>query len=210
MRLFIIIVMGFISNGLFAQSSNYIAQMEQAVTTFDHVESFASYKSNVAQFEQIHKIYPSEWLPLYYTALLKSKMAMLKMGEQDVLADEAIALIQEAKKIQINDELLCAESLVYTTKMAIKPFMRWVAMEHKIKAPLVAVKKINKENPRLYVLEALLQYRMPKLLGGGCDKAYPIGVIAMQKLLQQTKQARPFILPHWGQGLIADMLTKCK
>lgn len=210
MRVLVIIIACFLSNVSFAQSSSYLNQMEQAVTAFDHVGSPASYKACVAQFEQVHIAFPNEWLPLYYTALLKSKMAMLKMGASDPLADEAIALIQEAKKIQINDELLCAESLVYTTKMAIKPFVRWVSMEHKIKAPLAAVKKINKENPRVYVLEALLHYRMPSFLGGGCDKAYPIGVVAMQKLLQQAKQARPFILPHWGQGLITDMLTKCK
>ena len=211
MRVIFIIILAFISSTIWAQSSSYITQMEHAVAVFEQVDSKRNYQSNLQEFEQISLSYPTEWLPIYYAALLKTKMCSLKMGDPDLLADQAISLVQKAKKLQVNnDELLCAESIAYAAKMAIKPMLRWLQFEHKIKAPLVAVKKINKDNPSVYVLEAILQYRMPVLLGGGCAKAYPLAVIAMQKLQVQAKQSRSYILPHWGHGLINEMLSACK
>ena len=54
------------------------------------------------------------------------------------LANQSIDLIEKAKKIQVNDEILCVESLAYTAKMSVSPYTRWLRYEQKIKSPLVA------------------------------------------------------------------------
>ena len=135
---------------------------------------------------------------------------MLKMGNADELANQSIDLIENAKKIQVNDEILCVESLAYTAKMSVSPYTRWLRYEQKIKSPLVAAKKINKDNPRIYALEAILQYHMPVLLGGGCTKAFTVALIASEKLNVQAKSNPAYYMPHWGVNVIKEITDNCK
>ena len=71
-------------------------------------------------------------------------------------------------------------------------------------------KKINKENPRVYALEASLQYHMPVMFGGGCAKSYAIALIASEKLNAQAKLNTHFYMPHWGINVIQEIIDKCK
>jgi len=110
----------------------------------------------------------------------------------------------------VNDEILCVESLAYTAKMSVSPYTRWLRYERKIKSPLIAAKKINKENPRVYALEASLQYHMPVVFGGGCAKSYAIALIASEKLNAQAKWNTQYYMPHWGINVIQEIMDKCK
>jgi hypothetical protein len=184
--------------------------MNLAVKSFDVASSAKDYQAVLLKLEPISKTYTNEWLPLYYMALIKSRMSMLKMDHADDLANQSIELIEKAKKIQVNDEILCVESLAYTAKMSVSPYTRWLRYEQKIKSPLVAAKKINKENPRIYALEASLQYHMPVVFGGGCAKSYAVAIIASEKLIAQAKLNPAYYMPHWGVNVIKEITDNCK
>ena len=117
----------------------------------------------------------------------------------DFYADKAIALAKQSMAIQTNDENYCALSMAYTAKMAVSPYMRWLSYEKSIYEPLQKAKKINPNNPRIYILEASLQMNIPTIFGGGCTKSKTILVKAKQLL---DKQASSTILPTWGLSLI--------
>jgi len=210
MRNFIFICICFCFTQVQSQSVQFATEMNLAVKSFDLAQSAKEYQAVLLKLEPIAKTYTNEWLPLYYMSLTTARMSMLKMDNADDLADRSIELIEKAKKIQVNDEILCVESLAYTAKMSVSPYTRWLRYERKIKSPLIAAKKINKENPRVYALEASLQYHMPVMFGGGCAKSYAIALIASEKLNAQAKWNTQYYMPHWGINVIQEIMDKCK
>ena len=197
-------------NPLQSQPVQFATEMNLAVKSFDLAHSEKEYQAVLSKLGPISKTYTNEWLPLYYMSLITSRMSMLKMDHADDLANQSIELIEKAKKIQVNDEILCVESLAYTAKMSVSPYTRWLRYERKIKSPLITAKKINKDNPRVYALEASLQYHMPIVFGGGCAKSYAIALVASEKLHAQAKLNPIFYMPHWGVNVIKEITDNCK
>ncbi len=207
MRYTLIILLCLSTISLPAQSVGTDKALEIAVQQFNQLSSSASYQSVYMQFEKLYSIDKKNWLIPYYASLLKSRMCLLKMGERDPLANDAILWISRAKTIANNDEIYCAESLANTAKMSVNPAMRWLLYEDKIKLPLQLAKKINANNPRIYLLEANIQRKLPVLFGGGCRSAIPIAKKAEQLLHTQVLQNTN--MPGWGNQSLVEFKAAC-
>ena len=131
-----------------AQSSNQNKVLESAVMQFNQTNNPSSYTKLYLQFEQLYSVDKTNWLIPYYAGMTKSLMCLLKMGDRDALANDALLWIARAKSIVVNDEIYCAESLAYTAKLSVNPALRWFSYEGKIKNALSMAKKINPNNPR--------------------------------------------------------------
>lgn len=190
-----------------AQDVNYEKELTDAVRYFNKIEKEEQFIIAFKKFERLSNQYTRDWLAPYYAAILKSKMCISKMGDVDLLADEALQWIEKCKMIQVNDEILCAESMANTAKMSVHPSFRWLKYEDRIKRPLQLAKKINPSNPRIYVLEANLEFKIPVLFGGGCKKALPIARKAEKLLLEQGIRANN--LPYWGMQSIKALYVSC-
>lgn len=191
-----------------AQPANFETSITDAANYFNHIANETQYSIALKQFKALSYTYPKEWLPKYYAALVQFKIALLSKNDMDDQADIAIDWINKCKQLQINDEILCAESLAYTIKMQVNPAWRWFSYKDRIYGSLEKAKKINPNNPRIYVLEASLQYNLPKVLGGGCHKALPLAKQA-EKLLNLEVGKRKY-LPSWGFTSIHEILVNCK
>jgi hypothetical protein len=191
-----------------AQSSSFEASISDAAIYFNNITKEDQYSISLKQFMVLSDHYPKEWLPKYYAALVQLKIALLSKNDMDSQADIAIDWINKCKQLQINDEILCAESLAYTVKMQVNPTLRWLSFKERIYGSLQKAKTINPNNPRIYVLEASLQYHLPKLLGGTCSKALPIAKQA-EKLLKSEDGKKKY-LPIWGYTSIKEILSNCK
>jgi hypothetical protein len=207
MRYTLIILLCLSTISLPAQSVGTDKALELAVQQFNQLSSSASYQSVYMQFEKLYLVDKKNWLIPYYASLLKSRMCLLKMGERDQLANDAILWISRAKTIANNDEIYCAESLANTAKMSVNPAMRWLLYEDKIKLPLQLAKKINANNPRIYLLEANIQRKLPVLFGGGCRSAIPIAKKAEQLLHTQVLQNTN--MPGWGNQSLVEFKAAC-
>ena len=192
---------------LHAQTKNFAKNLEAAVILLDKCQTQDQYVSAFAKMEELHKQDPSAWLPTYYASIIKARMAMKKMGDADQLANEAIQWLKITKAIHNSDEVLCLESIVYTSKMAVNPIFRWKVYESRIKKPLEQAIALNKNNPRPYILKANLQYKMPVLFGGGCNSARPIVQKAKAAIEQQKSEFT--VMPHWGGPILADLIKAC-
>ena len=206
-RLFVFLFMLSFSS-LKAQTSSFETSITDAANYFNLISKQDQYAISLKQFTVLSNTYPNEWLPKYYAALVQVKIALLSKDDMDAQADIAIDWINKSKKLQVNDEILCAESLALTTKMQVNPALRWFSYKDRIYGSLQKAKNINPNNPRIYVLEASLQYHLPKLLGGGCNKAIPIAKQA-EKLLNLEVGKKKY-LPSWGFTSIKEILTNCK
>jgi hypothetical protein len=190
-----------------AQSPNQAKVLESAVMQFNQANNPSSYKQLYLQFEQLYSVDKTNWLIPYYAGMTKSIMCLLKMGDRDALANDALLWVARAKAIEVNDEIYCAESLAYTAKMSVNPALRWFTYEGKIKNTLSLAKKLNPSNPRAYVLEANIQQKLPFIFGGGCKSAKPL--IQKAELFISNQNRANSIEPSWGIQSLIKLKKAC-
>ena len=190
-----------------AQSPNQAKVLESAVMQFNQANNTSSYKQLYLQFEQLYSVDKTNWLIPYYAGMTKSIMCLLKMGDRDALANDALLWVARAKAIEVNDEIYCAESLAYTAKMSVNPALRWFTYEGKIKNILSLAKKLNPSNPRAYILEANIQQKLPFIFGGGCKSAKPL--IQKAELFISNQNRANSIEPSWGIQSLVKLKKAC-
>jgi hypothetical protein len=190
-----------------AQSPNQFKVLESAVMQFNQANNPSSYKQLYLQFEQLYSVDKTNWLIPYYAGMTKSIMCLLKMGDRDALANDALLWVARAKAIEVNDEIYCAESLAYTAKMSVNPALRWFTYEGKIKNTLSLAKKLNPSNPRAYILEANIQQKLPFIFGGGCKSAKPL--IQKAELFISNQNKANSIEPSWGIQSLVKLKKAC-
>ena len=190
-----------------AQSPNQAKVLESAVMQFNQANNPSSYKQLYLQFEQLYSVDKTNWLIPYYAGMTKSIMCLLKMGDRDALANDALLWVARAKSIEVNDEIYCAESLAYTAKMSVNPALRWFTYEGKIKNTLSLAKKLNPSNPRAYILEANIQQKLPFIFGGGCKSAKPL--IQKAELFISNQNRANSIEPSWGIQSLVKLKKAC-
>jgi len=190
-----------------AQSPNQAKVLESAVMQFNQANNPNSYKQLYLQFEQLYSVDKTNWLIPYYAGMTKSIMCLLKMGDRDALANDALLWVARAKAIEVNDEIYCAESLAYTAKMSVNPALRWFTYEGKIKNTLSLAKKLNPSNPRAYILEANIQQKLPFIFGGGCKSAKPL--IQKAEMFFSTQTKANSIEPTWGIQSLVKLKKAC-
>jgi len=178
------------------------------VASFNAAPKEYDYTQLVSSFEQLvqNANEGKDWLPSYYLSLLYTRLSFQGKKGKDFYADKAIVLAKQSMAIQTNDENYCALSMAYTAKMAVSPYMRWLSYEKSIYEPLEKAKKINTNNPRIYILEASLQMNIPSIFGGGCTKSKSLLVRAKQLL---DKQVSSSTLPTWGKISLDDLRETC-
>jgi hypothetical protein len=190
-----------------AQVSNHAKALESAVLQFNKTNTPSSYTQLYHQFEQLYAVDKTNWLIPYYAGMTKSLMCLLKMGDRDALANDALLWVARAKSIVQNDEIYCAESLAYTAKLSVNPALRWFSYEGKIKNALSMAKKLNPNNPRAYILEANIQHKIPFIFGGGCKSTKPLIEKAEFFFNAQTKANT--IAPSWGMQSLVQLKKAC-
>ena len=190
-----------------AQATNQSKALEAAVMQFNKATKNQAYQELYLQFEQLYAVNKTNWLIPYYAGMTRSIMCLLKMGDRDALANDALLWVGRAKSIMANDEVYCAESLAYTAKMSVNPALRWFSYEGKIKKALSFAKKLNPSNPRSYVLEANIQQKIPFIFGGGCKSVKPLIQKAELCFNAQTKVNS--VEPSWGFQSLVQLKKAC-
>ena len=190
-----------------AQATNQSKALEDAVIQFNQTTKSQAYQELYLQFEQLYAVNKTNWLIPYYAGMTRSIMCLLKMGDRDALANDALLWVGRAKSIVKNDEVYCAESLAYTAKMSVNPALRWLVYEGKIKNALRLAKKLNPNNPRTYILEANIQQKLPFIFGGGCKSVKPLIQKAELCFNAQTKASS--VEPSWGIQSLVQLKKAC-
>ena len=190
-----------------AQVNSTNKTLEIAVMQFNQANKNLNYQELYLQFEQLYTVNKTNWLIPYYAGMTRSIMCLLKMGDKDLLANDALLWVGRAKSIMANDEVYCAESLAYTAKMSVNPLLRWLTYEGKIKKSLSLAKKLNPNNPRAYVLEANIQQKIPYIFGGGCNSVKLL--IEKAELCFNTQTKSNLVEPSWGKQSLVQLKKAC-
>lgn len=190
------------------QSEKYVKAMKEKVAAVDTTWDAAKLKELSAAFERIAEAEKTQWLPYYYAALTQVNAAFTAaMGEQpsaaaiDPLADKAEQLLGKAEALsKDNSEIFVVKKMIATARLMADPMNRYMQYGPVAQQALETAKKLNPENPRVYLLEGQDKFFTPEQFGGSKTEAKKLFELALKKF-EAFKPASE-LDPDWGRSSV--------
>lgn len=173
------------------------------------VDTTNDYQPVINYFERIGTKETGEWLPLYYQAQVMTFMASNEgdKDQKEQTLNAALELINKAKKIDRNSELLALEGFVQMIRLTIDPATRGQTLSPTIFGLYQEALKLNPENPRAMLFLGQMQYGTAQFFGTGFDEA--CGMISKAYDIFEEQPDLPNISPTWGKGSAQAALDNC-
>jgi hypothetical protein len=203
----------------FGQSEKFVQVMEEKLAGYDTIRSSEKLQELANTFERIADAEKNQWLPYYYAAMSNINIAFNhafaagSMGgnadKVDPLADKAEKLLNKAEELsKDNDEIYILKKQLASARMMGDVMNRYMTYGPAAAEALATAKKLNPENPRIYVLEGTDQYNTPEEYGGSKVEAKKLLDLAVQKF--STFKPKSSIHPTWGKGQAEYFLSMIK
>ena len=200
-----------------AQSEKYTKAMEAKVAAFDTTRSAEALKDLGNGFERIAEAEKTQWLPYYYAALAHVNSGYFLTGGQmggmtqtlDPIAEKAEQLIGKAEALsKDNSEIYVVKKMIATLRMMGDPMSRYMQYGPQAQEALATAKKLNPENPRVYLLEGQDKYYTPEQFGGSKTEAKALFELALTKY--EAAKPASALDPKWGRGTTQYFLSQIK
>ena len=200
-------------------SDKFVKAMEQKLVGFDSVRSNEGLQELANSFERIAEAEKTQWLPYYYAALsnvnlgFNHAIAAGPMGgnadKVDPLADKAEKLLNKADELsKDNSEIYVVKKLIASLRMLGDVMNRYMTYGPVATEALATAKKLNPENPRVYVLEGSDMFNTPEEYGGNKVEAKRLLEESLKKF--ETFKPESSIHPAWGMGQAKYFLSQIK
>src|ERR1043166_4753068 len=157
--LFFIVVLLAVNFSFAQTSEKFKKAMEALVPAVDTTHEQEGLASLANSFERIANAEKTQWLPYYYAALCYIDQANMYFQQQqldkiDPLMEKAEPLLNKAEELQKNNsEVLLLKKMFNTAKMMADPMARYMTYGPIASAALEEAKKLDPENPRVYLQE---------------------------------------------------------
>ena len=216
-KIFLTVLSSFILLSTFAQSDKYHNAMLQKVQAMDTTHNIDNIKDLAGAFERIGDAEKTQWLPYYYAALAHVNTGyMLSMGKMggmadqlDPIADKADALLSKAETLSDkNSEIYIVRKMIATLRMMGDPMNRYMTYGPQAQEALETAKRLNPENPRVYLLEAQDKFYTPEQYGGSKEEAKKLFEQAGKKY--ETFKPASDIDPNWGRPIMQYIMSQMK
>lgn len=196
------------TTAVFAQNEKFVKAMEPKVAALDTTHSTDALLDLANAFERIAVAEKTEWLPYYYAALSHVNAALI-MGSTDPMAgnaaktdphaDKAEELLNKAIALtKDNSELWIVKKQIATLRMMGDPMNRYMTYGPEASKALDQARKLDPENPRVYLLDGQDKFYTPEQFGGSKSEAKKLFETALAKY--DTFKAASSIHPGWGKG----------
>lgn len=201
----------------FAQNEKYARAMQERLQGLDTIRNAATLRDLSAAFERIATAEKDKWQPYYYASLALVNAGYAQMsGSQppqpaavDPLADKAEQLLAAAEALsKDNSEIFLVKKMIYTLRMFVDPMNRYMQYGPVAAQALETARKLNPENPRVYILEAQDKFFTPEQFGGSKVEAKKLFQTALQK--HEAFQPKGELDPVWGKAVIHYFLNQLK
>ena len=203
----------------FAQSDKYVKAMEPKVAAFDTTRRADGLKDLANAFERIADAEKTQWLPYYYAALAQvtsgyfmtdpQRGASGMAGNVDAVADKAEALLAKAEALQKeNSEIYLVKKMIATLRMTADPMNRYMTYGPQAQEALQTAKRLNPDNPRVYLLEGQDKLYTPEQFGVSKTEAKKLFETALQKF--DASKPENAIAPAWGRSNAEYLLSQVK
>jgi hypothetical protein len=216
-KIFLVTVLAMITTLSFAQNDKYVKTMEVKIAAFDTTRSVIGLGEIANDFERIANAEKTQWLPFYYAALANVNMGYTMLGGQmggdaskiDPIADKAEKLINKAEELSKNNsEIYVIKKMIASLRMMVDPQARYMTYGPAAATALETAKKLNPENPRIFLLEGQDKFYTPEAYGGSKTEAKKLLEAALKKFDSHKTESN--ISPNWGRGTTQYFLSQIK
>lgn len=203
----------------FTQNEKFTQVMTQKLAGYDTVRSSEGLQEMANTFERIAEVEKTQWLPYYYAALSNVNLgynyvfAAGPMGgnsdKGDPLADKAELLLNKAEELsKDNSEIYIVRKMIATLRMMGDVMNRYMTYGPAASEALAMAKKLNPDNPRVYMMEGIDQFNTPEQYGGSKEEAKRL----LQEALKKYESFKPEspLHPTWGLGAVNHFLSQIK
>lgn len=198
----------------YAQSEKYTKKMTELLVQMDTVKTVDQWNGLTTTFERVADAEKTQWLPYYYAALSRLNVANFQMGGEmgdntaiaDPAADKADELLTKVLALtKENSETWIIKKMIASMRMMANPMQRYMQYGPIAAAALATAKKMDPNNPRVYLLEAQDKYYTPAQFGGSKEEAKKL----FTKVLELSKTFKPetTLHPNWGATTAAYFLS---
>ncbi|HUR09753.1 MAG TPA: hypothetical protein VM012_00190 [Flavitalea sp.] len=212
------IVLSFILiTSAFSQSDRYQQVMTANVAVLDTIKSGEKWLDMANAFQRIADAEKTQWLPYYYAALGQVMYGYMQGApggtgnaeKTDPLADKAEELIIKAESLsKDNSEIYVVRKMIATLRMMADPMNRYQTYGPQAAEALERAKKLNPDNPRVYLLEGQDKFYTPEQFGGSKTEAKTLFEESMKKY--ETFKPTSSIDPQWGLNQVKYFYSLCK
>ena len=132
-----------------------------------------------------------------------------KADKTDPYADKAEKQIKKAEEMMKNNsEIFIVKKMVATLRMLGDPMNRYMTYGPEAQAMLDEAKKLDANNPRVYLLEGQDKFFTPQEFGGSKEEAKVL--FEKSKQLFETFKPASTVHPNWGKGSLTYFLSQYK
>ena len=197
----------------------FVKAMETKIALIDSTHTVEGFADLANAFERIADAEKNQWLAYYYAAYCNASAGTLagaggdmmaaKADKTDPYADKADKQIKKAEELaKKNSEIFIVKKMIATLRMLGDPMNRYMTYGPEAQAMLEEAKKLNPENPRVYILEGQDKFYTPEQFGGSKEEAKVLFEKAQK--LYDTFKPETSIHPSWGKGQVAYFLSQYK
>ncbi len=202
-RTLLVLLITLISIGIYAEEK---ATVDSHILTIKTEQQEALNKADVEKFkeispklERLSTFGDKEWLVNYYLALNNYRISTI-LYEDKEMSEKYIESAKEAiqKSIEGKDDFADSHALfssILGIELGFKPQLGMIN-GMKIGKEIEKAKKLEPENPRVYLIDGNGKLYTPAMFGGGVDKA--IGLLEKAAELFKKEENRG-IYPDWGK-----------
>jgi tetratricopeptide (TPR) repeat protein len=210
----------FVASFSFAQMPDkFVKAMEAKIALIDSTHTVEGYTDLANAFERIADAEKNQWLAYYYAAYCNASagtiagaggdMMAAKADKTDPYADKADKQIKKAEELaKNNSEIFIVKKMIATLRMLGDPMNRYMTYGPEAQAMLDEAKKLNPDNPRVYVLEGQDKFYTPEQYGGSKEEAKVLFEKAQR--LYNTFKPETSIHPGWGKSQVVYFLSQYK
>lgn len=206
-KFFLLATVSLLTLASFAQNEKYTKAMEKLVPAVDTTWNTEKLKELSNSFERIADAEKTQWLPYYYAALTRVNAGyaiMMGGGGMNTSADKtdpeatkAQELLTKAEALSPNNsEIYIVKKLIATLMLIGDPMNRYMTYGPAAEEALQTAKKLNPENPRVYLQEGSDKINTPEQFGGNKEE----GVKLIEEAVKKFESFKPEsnLHPTWG------------
>ncbi len=189
-------------------AGGYEDAMKKNIDLMDNMKSVDDANSLANNFDRIADKEKSQWLPYYYSALVR--VIGIYMEEKPENVESRMDVAQEAidKALGMDgvdsSEAYCIQSMIASARIMENPMklgMKYGPMSAKY---LGMAQALNPQNPRVYLLQGESKFYTPPMWGGSKKEAKALFLIAQEKF--ETQELASDITPQWGADRVEEYL----
>jgi hypothetical protein len=186
--------------------------MQKQLAAKATIQTFEQSQEVTNGFMRIADATETEWLPLYYVALLKTEAAFRFDIGKDKILDEALEIVKKADKIAPgNSEITALHGYILMGKISIDPAGRGQTMSPQVMQLFGKAINLDRENPRAVSLMSQMELGMSQFFGTGPEKACGMARMSLELYTKEaSKVTDEYILPTWGKTQATQVASSCK